>query len=315
LCVGLLLCASDRIAQAQASADKAAADALFEEGKKLINKPDDVAAWRAACDKFDASTKKLMQLGAQISLAYCYEKISKTASAFGAFRTALTVASKAHDKRQTSIEQHMTALEAKVPKIVIRVDMANRVDGLQIRYDGVDVSAGEFGAAIPIDPGEHIVEARAPGRIVWWTKVSIPANPGIVEIPVPALEKVSAPPDARPTRRIVMYGTAGGGVALVTASLIFGAIARSKWNDVEQHCPTHVCAPADVNLASSAKTMGNVATGTFLVGMSALAGAAILFLSESSGGVEHKPMTGPTISRISPALDGAQVGITIRGAF
>ena len=46
LSTGLVLCAGNPMAWAQSAADQAAADALFNEGKQLIAKGDDVAVPR-----------------------------------------------------------------------------------------------------------------------------------------------------------------------------------------------------------------------------------------------------------------------------
>src|ERR1044071_8824310 len=55
-------------AWAQTAADKAAADTLFSEGKRLIL----AGETETACAKFEASLARLPQLGAQLALASCY---------------------------------------------------------------------------------------------------------------------------------------------------------------------------------------------------------------------------------------------------
>src|SRR6185503_5066326 len=63
------------------AADKAVADALFTEGKKLL------AAGRAAeaCPKFVESQRLDPGLGTMLNLADCLEQIGQTASAWGLF--------------------------------------------------------------------------------------------------------------------------------------------------------------------------------------------------------------------------------------
>src|SRR5262245_19670575 len=97
---GTLLCAGQGIAGAQNAADKAAADALFNEGKRLFIRGEITAA----CDKFEGSLAKVVQLGTQIALASCYEKLGRTASALGEFRAAASTAAKLHDNRQRFAE-------------------------------------------------------------------------------------------------------------------------------------------------------------------------------------------------------------------
>jgi hypothetical protein len=312
-----LLCAGHGTTWAQAPADKAAADALFDEAKKLMGKGDDAAA----CDKFAASLSKATQLGTQIALASCYEKLGKTASAWGAFRGAASAASKAHDKRQRFAEDHATALEARLSKLAIKLDAAHRVEGLTVRRDGAEVTAAELDSAAPVDPGEHTVEASAPGRVAWSTKVVIPASPEVVEVAVPVLEKLPAPapvPALRVTRRpdrTLAYGLGGGGIAAISASLIFGAVASARWNDSHAHCYDHMCNQTGVDLAGRARTMGNVATASFLVGVGAVAAGVILFLRPPSAGTEAAPPATPAALHLVPGIGPTQVGLTIRGGF
>src|SRR5512139_1741852 len=60
-------------ARAQAS-DKAAAEALFDEGRKLMAE----GKYAAACAKLEASQKLDAGVGTQLNLADCYEKSGKT---------------------------------------------------------------------------------------------------------------------------------------------------------------------------------------------------------------------------------------------
>jgi hypothetical protein len=312
-----LLCAGHGTTWAQSAADKAAADALFDEAKKLMGKGDDAAA----CEKFAASLSKVTQLGTQIALASCYEKVGKTASAWGAFRGAASAASKIHDKRQRFAEDHATALEARLSKLAIKLDAAHHVEGLTVRRDGAEVTAGELGSAAPVDPGEHTVEASAPGRVGWSTKVMIPASPEVVDVSVPALAEVPAfvpvpaPRVAPRPDRTLAYSLGGGGIAAIGASLIFGAVASARWNDSHAHCYDHTCTQTGIDLAGRARTMGDVATASFLVGVGAIAAGVILFLRPPSAGTEAAPSATPAAFHLVPGVGPTQVGLTLQGGF
>ncbi len=330
----LLLWLGQGMAWAQTAADKAAADTLFNEGRKLIAAGD----IETACAKFEASVAKATQLGAQLALASCYEKLGRTASAWGAFRAAVSAAGKAHDaQRRHFAEQHATELEAKLSKLVIKVEPGYRIDGLAVKRDGVEIMAAELGTPVPVDPGDHTVEASSPGWVTWSTKVTVPATPGVVEVIVPALGKApvkveepelgaatvqaaatvrSSDPDrSRRTRRYLAYGVGGGGVAILGASLIIGAVASSRWSDAQTHCRDNLCNQSGVDLASGARTMGNVSTGVFLVGTAALATGVILFLTAPRATAEHSPAGDPAALRVVPEVGSSQVGMTIQGGF
>lgn len=316
---------------AQTAADKAAADTLFNEGKTLIAAGDA----ETACAKFEASLAKVTQLGAQLALASCYEKLGRTASAWGEFRAAASAAGKARDvQRQRFAEQHAAALEARLSRLVIKVEPGYRIDGLEVKRDGVDVSPAELGSPVPVDPGDHVVEASAPGWVAWSTKVSVAAQAGIVEVIVPALGKApvkveepqaevaAVPPrpapdpgDPQHRRRYLAYGLAGGGLAAIGTSLILGAMASSRWSDAQTHCHGKLCDPTGVDLAGSAGTLGNVSTGAFLVGTAALAAGVILYLTSPSVSTERPPGATATALRIAPDVGGARVGLLIQGGF
>lgn len=307
-------------ARAQTAADKAIADSLFNEGKALINKQNDAVSWAMACERFAASFAKFPQLGTQIALASCYEKVGKLASAWATFRSAASLASKTQDRRQAFAEQRIADLEGKLARLVIRVS-SSTMPGLVVKRDGEVVASAELDSALPVDPGEHVIEVSAPGRIPWATRVAIAMKPGVVEVPVPVLDKVAVavapvvdhPEDPR-MRRASLYLMAGGGVVGLS-SLAVGAIARSRWNDAQKSCENNVCSPAGVSKAHSARTAGNIATGVGLFGAGALIGGAILYFV-SPRGEASAPHAGETTAlRVLPSVDPTGAGLAISGGF
>jgi serine/threonine-protein kinase len=325
LAISLWLAAGHGVAEAQTAADKAAADTLFNEGKKQIAQGDPAAA----CALFEASLAKAVQLGAQLALASCYETVGKTASAWGEFRAAASTAAKAHDRRQRFAEDHAAALEPRLSRLVLRTEPGYRVDGLEIKRDGAVISAAELGEPVPVDPGDHTIEASAPGWVAWSNKVTV-ALPGVVEVIVPALGKAPvkveepkaepAPVAATPPpeeavrgRRLLAYGIGGGGAGLIGVSLIFGAVASSRWGDAQNHCRHNQCDAAGVDLAHGAQSMGNISTAMFIVGAAALATGVILYVTAHPSNAEKTP--DPTALRILPGSAAAPVGLTLQGGF
>jgi hypothetical protein len=311
LSVGLIFSTEYGTSWAQNSTDKAAADALFDEGTKLIAKNENAAA----CEKFEASLLKSRRVGTQMALAACYVKLGKTASAWSAFRAAADAAAAVHDKRQRVAEDQMKLLEAALSKIVIKIEITNRIDGLTVRWDGVEVTPAEFGTPVPIDPGEHVVEARAPGRVAWSSKLSIPSAPGVVEVSVPTLEKIPTPRDARSPRRIFAYGLGGAGIATIEVSLIFGAMAKIKWNDAQLQCHDRMCNQIGVDLAHRARNMGTVSTITFVAGTTALVTAVTLLLTAPKISTESERLVNTTTFYLAPDIGPTQVGLMLQKEF
>src|SRR5690348_15501816 len=79
---------------ARAEGDKATAEALFSEGRRLMASGD----YAAACEKFAASQKHDPGLGTSLNLADCYEKSGRTASAWAEFRDAASAAHRVGSK-------------------------------------------------------------------------------------------------------------------------------------------------------------------------------------------------------------------------
>lgn len=137
-----------------ARADRALAEALFDEGRRLAA----AGKFAEACPKFERSNAEDPAPGTQLNLASCYEHLGKTASAWA---TYTAVASAASGARATFAQQKADALVPMLAKLTIRASSARTVT-----RDGAVVPAASFGVAIPVDPGAHVVVASGFQRSV-----------------------------------------------------------------------------------------------------------------------------------------------------
>src|SRR5262249_36684522 len=156
---------------ARAQDNTAAAHALFDEGKKLVDKGD----FAAACPKFKASLDLEVKLGTRLALAACLEKIGRNASAWAQFRDAAAMASRmgaAEAPREKYALDHAAALEGKLDKMTIQAP-----PGVTVKRDGELVPAVSLGSPIPTDPGPHEVTASAEGYEGWSQKVTVGTEP------------------------------------------------------------------------------------------------------------------------------------------
>src|SRR4051812_39786672 len=153
------------------SGNRAAAEALFGEGRALMAK----SQFSEACPKFEASEQLDPGLGTLLNLADCYEKLGKTASAWAEYREAIPLARGAGSKvRENLAIERAKALESRLSMITIRaLGGAEDSAALEIRRDGVPVQAAKFGSPIPVDPGPHTIEATAPGKQKWSSTVQL----------------------------------------------------------------------------------------------------------------------------------------------
>lgn len=185
-------------AQAQPSDQKAVAEHLFEEGRaRLVDKD-----YAAACLKLAESQRLDPSIGTALYLAACYEKMGKTASAWALFREAEELAARGGDSKRAAIARaRAEALAPKLSKLTIVVPESARVEGLTVTRDAAAVSASIWGAGVPIDPGAHVIEVKAPGKVAFSTSIDVTG--ASTELVIPPLEDAprAEPPKPEPVTR------------------------------------------------------------------------------------------------------------------
>jgi hypothetical protein len=168
--------------------DQALAQTLFDRGRELLA-PKTCAE---ACLMFGESARLDPSVGTELNLGLCYESQGKTASAWAAYRAAGARARRDGRKdREQAARDRATALEPKLARFSIAPSPGSEVPGLEVRLDGTVLGRATWDIAAPIDPGSHVVEARAPGYRTWTTPFDIDAAASR-SIVVPALSAASA---------------------------------------------------------------------------------------------------------------------------
>jgi hypothetical protein len=260
----------------------------------------------AACPKFLASQEADPKTSTLLNLANCYEKNGQTASAWGAFREAEGLARKAaRADWESSARARAEAIEPKLLRLSILVPPPNRIGGLVVTRDGARLAPGEWGVAIPVDPGEHVVTASAEGRVPWESRVVVEAGEGKspnIEVQVPPLERVPAPPpppsapvtpvasgwSTMETTGVILAGV--GGVGLITGGIL-GLVAQSTYDDARSRCtdPPRGC-PADaVSDSDGAYGLATGATVALIVGAALVVGGGSLYLFSPRGTEPTRP--------------------------
>jgi hypothetical protein len=184
----LFLAHAPRVAAQTASVESA--EALFEQGRKLMS----LQRYEEACTKFSASHRLDPAVGTLLNLGYCWKQLGKAASAWTAYREA---ASLAHWQRQREREAFARAeaaeLETKLARLSIHVADGDH-EGLELRRNGVPVPRDVWGVEVPVDPGEHTIEAVAPDRKRFSTRVRVQAASNAA-VTVPVLTALPRAPD------------------------------------------------------------------------------------------------------------------------
>jgi hypothetical protein len=171
------------------------------------------------------------------------------------------------------------------------------LSGLTILYDGVALRPAAFGAAIPVDPGRHVVRAEAPGHRSWEGAVSIGETPERELLEVPALEANPPPPAPPPPVAPVRPAAAGrsegfvltplrvAGIAVGAAGVTaLGFAAAASWRALDkkassnEHCGPTTCEPEGQNDRMVAREAATWATVGVISGAALLGAGAVLFV-------------------------------------
>lgn len=297
-CVVSLLATSGRATADPAAEDQALATTLFREAKALL----EAGEVAKACPKLAESQQLYPAGGTLLNLAVCHEKEGKTATAWAEFREARLVAERdRRDDRLTLADEHIAALETKLSKLVVVVSPAADVPGLEVSVDRRPLRRPAWGTAMPIDPGNHVIEARAPGKRAWQVEVTVAAEADVATAQVPAWEDepapavpaegasasqvpagpTPAPPSASSwtrgrTSALVVGGIGVTGLVIGTA---FGLHAIAKHEEGKDACTKNPCSTTIGSLNDSAKTAADISTVAFATGVVAIGVAVYLWVS------------------------------------
>ncbi len=321
--------------------EQAAAEALFQDARNLMQG----GKFAEACPKLVDSNKLDPAVGTLLYLGECYEKNGQTASAWVTFQTAAEAGNKANQPERAKVaSDRANALLPKLSKITITVAAAANVAGLEVKRDGIDVGKATWGVGVPVDPGEHSIVAKAPGKKDWSKNVRVEPDGATANVDIPTLEDVTAkPPEAAsPNAQSLTTGAklddtaftsngisqrqwahvAGGiGILGLAAGTVFGLEANSKENQSHKDClpnaPTE-CNPAGVDLRHSGHTYATMANVAFGVGAAGLITGVILrFTAPSATPTSEKATTTSSWRRFvfTPVVTERSSSLLVTGAF
>ena len=313
------------------AATVARAQALFDEALELMK----AKKYAEACPKLEESDRLDPGMGTEYRLAECYESAGKIVSAWTMFRAVADAAQRDGQGERAAVAiRRAAALAPRLPTLLVEVPESVRVSGLSVRIDGNLLPPSDWARKIPIDPGEHLIAARAPKRVGWvrsissregsTTTVSIPmladgsapSPPPVVKAPPPA---VKAPPpvnEGLSTPRIAALAVGGVGVAGLVVGTVFGLRAGSQWSSAQATCRDPAlgtfCDASGIQLGKDASGSATLSTVGFVVGGAALLTAGILWFRFAP----PKPAA-PVFSSftLAPTFGPATGGARFEGSF
>jgi hypothetical protein len=296
-----------RDAAAQNVGTDSAAQQRYARGRELFF----AKQYADALKEFRAANELLASPNTRLYIARCERELGHAAAAFVEYERAATeAADRARtDPRYTTTRDHArsesAALEPKLGRLVVKVPKAP--EGTSVTVAGQAVPRAGWDLPTPIDPGEVEVVASAPGRLTLKKKLTASAGqtseltitleeapagaaPAVAP-PVPTAPTTAPPPSSEGTQvvepptepkttgggaRTVGFITLGVGVVGVAGFAIFGAMAKSRYDEVMTACGNRRCADSsnDAKIDDGAKkqvianvslTVGAVAAAIGLV--------------------------------------------------
>lgn len=185
--------------------------------------------------------------------------------------------------------------ERRVASLKIAVAAPREAD-VTVEIDGNPVAFANLANARRVDPGEHLIVAKAPGYRTVFANVSlrdggIDAVALVLELELelaaswhvtPAAAAASAPV-ARRANRVPAWIAFGVSGATMSVGAVLGVLTLGKADQIHATCTGATCPAASRGALDSAHAYANAATGMFVVsGLSALVGTALVIWPPSS---------------------------------
>jgi hypothetical protein len=133
---------------------------------------EDKERWSEALDKLRDVSQVRLTAGVRYHVALCEEHLGQLARALADYRATEDQARIENAKDVLRIVgRQLAPLEARVPRLTFHIVPA--MPETSVTLDGQPVADPLSGAALPVDPGEHRIEALAPDRRGWTQVVTL----------------------------------------------------------------------------------------------------------------------------------------------
>ncbi|HMY17608.1 MAG TPA: hypothetical protein PKA58_14900 [Polyangium sp.] len=293
--------------------DIVAAETLFNKGVEGIK----AGNFKEACPAIAESQKLDPRPGTQYTLAECYARWGKTATAFVTFedflRTVKALPSNLRGRyadRVKNAEAKKSELKPNIPELTITVP-ADAPTGLKITRDELDVNGPMVGLSLPVDPGSHTIVVELSGESSTRQEISIsPGERKTIEVLIPGREAPSSvePDDGKPgkARTIATYAAFGVGAVGVILGGVGGIAALSDKQDVDAQCPKFGCTAQGFEAVEHGRSMARLSTVGFIVGGAGIAAGVVLFLT--------RPKQPPPVSA-DVAIHQNGFALTLKGVW
>jgi len=302
---------------------KEVAKRLFEDGVDLEKKSD----FAGALAKYKEAEQITVTPGLRFHKGYCLEQTGKLAAALEEYEAAdkLATASNKQDVH-AAVVVRLEPLRSRVPQIAIR--LTTPVKDVDVQLDGVAVGPQLLdGKAFRLDPGAHVVMARAPAYKTFSRTVQVPesvtttvdvsldrAPTGAVVPPAaavtsePARPGIEPPAEARRSRSLALpITTTAATVALAGTGVAMFLVAGGAQSDAQTACPAKTSCDDE---RSRVRTFDAVALGAFIGAAGFAVVSVVLWTSSGSERTASAPVPPVTRGRLVAAPNGVGIAGT-----
>jgi hypothetical protein len=288
--------------------------------------------WAGALRMFREVSQVKMTPQVRFHIAVCEENLGKLVAALGGYELALADADSVGESFRVEVEEKVEAIRGRIPKIVI--ERGEGAEAASIELDGIVLGESSIGVEVPVDPGPHMIAAKASGFDDYSTTVDVAERATetvsvtltkVAEPPPPVVDEPPPPPPKEfPIVPVALIG--GGGVALLGsgAMLLMRSVAL---NDYRNLCPGDVCPPKsqltpdDEDAIKSSRnkvmTYGVLSPVLAVVGLGAAGAGVYLLVQKPKDEAEAALPSDRTRAhvRLSPEVAGDGFGLTLSGRF
>lgn len=269
------------------SAELAAARELFEHGVQLEEAHD----WTGALDVFRKVAAVKRTAAVQFHLGLCLENTGHLVDALNEFTRAEAAAGSDPGADGTRIadnsRRHVAELKARIPRVIVRLPPT--VTDATVTLDGVGLAAALVGAALPVEPGAHVLTVTARDRASFRRSFELAerAPPLVIDVTLPldlatqppAVAAESPPPASSATARPWPWVVGAVGIGALAGGGVMYVLRAGAIDELEAACGSgHSDCPASKRpVYDRGRTYTWVGDALVGVGVAAVGTSIVLF--------------------------------------
>jgi hypothetical protein len=265
-----------------------------------------MAAWNdkrfeEALDNFRSSYGIVASPNSHLMVVRTLASLGRNAEAYAEAETVVAEADAAaaadpkYEATAKAAREQLANLRPQVALVTV-MGAAEAAPGAALTVGGRNIDPSQWGRPIPVDPGEVMVVL---GNEAPKTVTATAGGDHTVDFtPAPTEQAPIEASYEGPDRMMMAYIAGGVGAAGLITFAIFGGLALSQYDDLDEQCPNKQC-PTDLSGdADTGQTYQTVANVGLIIGLVGVAAGAGLFtwalLDEDEGeaddGMDSDPM-------------------------